>query len=45
MERVMLDIMFDLPSLIGVRECIISEECVKYGRVPLLIFEKEAECA
>ena len=45
MERVMLDIMYDLPSLMRVRECIINEGCVKYGQAPLLIFEKEAECA
>lgn len=45
MERVMLDIMYDLPSLQRVRECVISEECVKYGQAPFLVFEKEAECA
>ncbi len=45
MERVMLDIMYDLPSLQQVRECVISEESVKYGQVPLLLYEKEAECA
>lgn len=45
MERGMLDIMYDLPSLQGVRECVISEESVKYGHAPLLLYEKEAECA
>ena len=45
MERTMLDIMYDLPSLQRVRECVISEESVKYGQVPLLLYEKEAECA
>ena len=45
MERVMLDIMYELPSLQRVRECMISEECVKYGQAPLLLFEKEIEYA
>jgi ATP-dependent Clp protease ATP-binding subunit ClpX len=45
MERVMLDIMYDLPSLQKVRECVIGEECVRYGQAPMLLYEREEECA
>jgi ATP-dependent Clp protease ATP-binding subunit ClpX len=40
-EEVMLDIMYDLPSLNDVRECIVTEETVKNGEQPLLVFAKK----
>jgi ATP-dependent Clp protease ATP-binding subunit ClpX len=40
-EEVMLDIMYDLPSLNDVRECVITEDVVKKGELPLLVYEKK----
>ncbi len=37
MESVMLDVMYDLPSLDGVRECVITEGAVLGKETPLLI--------
>jgi ATP-dependent Clp protease ATP-binding subunit ClpX len=39
-EEVMLDIMYDLPSLTDVRECIVTEEVVTNAEQPLLVYEK-----
>lgn len=36
LEDVMLDIMYELPSLEGVRECVITEACVREKERPLL---------
>jgi ATP-dependent Clp protease ATP-binding subunit ClpX len=36
LESVMLDIMYELPTLDGVRECVITEACVLEGAPPLL---------
>jgi ATP-dependent Clp protease ATP-binding subunit ClpX len=38
----MLNVMYDIPSQVGIRECIISEEVIKDGAEPLLIYEKIA---
>ena len=35
----MLDIMYELPSKVGVKECIITKEVVEKGEKPRLIFE------
>ncbi len=45
MESIMLDVMYRLPSLDGVRECIINKAVVENGIEPLLIFEQEAKSA
>ena len=39
LESVMLDVMYDLPSLSGVRECVITEESVRGDAKPLLIHD------
>ena len=39
-ESIMLDIMFDLPSLTGLRECLITDDVVKRGSDPITIFEQ-----
>lgn len=39
LENVLLDVMYDLPSLKGVTKVVIDEACVKGESVPLLIFE------
>jgi ATP-dependent Clp protease ATP-binding subunit ClpX len=35
----MLDVMYDLPSLSGVRECVITEESVRGDAKPMLIHD------
>ncbi len=41
MESVMLDIMYDIPSTPGIRECIIGEEVITKGERPLLLYENQ----
>jgi ATP-dependent Clp protease ATP-binding subunit ClpX len=45
LEAVMLDIMFELPSRRGVSECVITEECVRDGKPPLLTGSKNVPVA
>ncbi len=45
LESVMLDIMYDLPSMPNVRECVIGEEVIVNNESPLLLFENQAEYA
>jgi ATP-dependent Clp protease ATP-binding subunit ClpX len=42
LESVMLDIMYDIPSISGIRECVIGEEVITGGESPLLIYENQA---
>ncbi|MBW2030943.1 MAG: ATP-dependent Clp protease ATP-binding subunit ClpX [Deltaproteobacteria bacterium] len=42
LESVMLDIMYDIPSTPGIRECVIGEEVITRGECPLLIYENQA---
>jgi len=41
LENVMLDLMYDLPSQVDVKECIISEEVVNGLEQPILIYEQK----
>ena len=45
LERLMLDVMYDVPSVDNVKECIVSEEVVASGKQPILVYENEAELA
>ena len=45
LESAMLDIMYELPSLKNVRECVVSEEVVLNHEQPILLYEKQAESA
>jgi len=45
LESTMLDIMYDLPSLKDVQECLIGEEVITRGEEPLLLYSKQAEYA
>jgi ATP-dependent Clp protease ATP-binding subunit ClpX len=45
LENAMLDIMYELPSLKNVRECVVSEEVVLNHEQPILLYEKQAESA
>lgn len=41
MEAAMLDIMYELPSLEGVQECVISEQVITNGDYPVVLYENE----
>jgi ATP-dependent Clp protease ATP-binding subunit ClpX len=45
LENTMLDIMYELPSINDVKECVISEEVVMNKEKPILLFEKKSEIA
>jgi len=45
MEDIMIDIMYDIPSMKGLKECVINEDAVNKKGKPILIFEKEKESA
>ena len=40
MEETMLDIMYELPSIANVKECIVGEEVVMSHEKPLLLFDQ-----
>ncbi|MFO7784754.1 MAG: ATP-dependent Clp protease ATP-binding subunit ClpX [Thermodesulfobacteriota bacterium] len=42
LEAIMLDIMYDIPSTAGVRECVINDDVIQHGDSPLLIYENQA---
>ena len=42
LECVMLDIMYDIPTMPGVRECVVGEEVIKNSENPLLLYENQA---
>jgi ATP-dependent Clp protease ATP-binding subunit ClpX len=43
LESVMLNIMYDIPSSSGIRECVIGEDVILKGESPLLIYENQVE--
>ncbi|UCF82845.1 MAG: ATP-dependent Clp protease ATP-binding subunit ClpX [Desulfobacteraceae bacterium] len=45
LESVMLDIMYEIPSTQGIRECVIGEEVITKGDSPLLLYENQVEYA
>jgi len=45
MESVMLNIMYDIPDMDGVKECHISQEVILKGIVPLMVFERNTKQA
>ncbi len=45
LEEVMLDVMYELPSLEGLKECIVTKEVIANRERPILIHEKQAESA
>ena len=45
MEETMLEIMYNIPSQENVKECIIGEEVVKEGEMPILLFEQNKKQA
>lgn len=45
LENKMLDVMYELPSYKGLKECIINKEVIINNANPLLVFEQEADLA
>ena len=45
LEEAMLDVMYDLPSMEGVKECVISEEVILNKAEPILLFESHAKAS
>jgi ATP-dependent Clp protease ATP-binding subunit ClpX len=45
LENAMLDIMYEIPSIGGVKECVVGEEVVLRREKPILLFEKSKKQA
>ncbi|WP_415717707.1 ATP-dependent Clp protease ATP-binding subunit ClpX [Maridesulfovibrio sp.] len=45
LESIMLDIMYRLPSMSGVKECVINKSVVVNGTEPILFFHNEVKSA
>jgi ATP-dependent Clp protease ATP-binding subunit ClpX len=45
LEDIMLEVMYEIPSQKGIKECLITEETVTKKEKPLLVYEKQAESA
>ncbi|KJR40701.1 ATP-dependent Clp protease, ATP-binding subunit ClpX [Candidatus Magnetoovum chiemensis] len=45
MEDVMLDIMYEIPSRKGIKECVINEEVINNKAQPMLMLENKEETA
>ena len=42
LEEVMLDVMYEIPSLSGVKECVVTREVVESRGRPELVLESKA---
>ncbi|MFC1889415.1 AAA family ATPase, partial [Thermodesulfobacteriota bacterium] len=45
LEEIMLDIMYEIPSMENVKECVINKEVITNKENPVLFYEQEAERA
>ncbi len=45
MESVMLDVMYDIPTMDGVEECVVNQEVVESGATPVLMFHADDAAA
>jgi len=45
LEDVMLDVMYEIPSQDGIKECLVTEDVIIKRERPILIYEKKAETA
>ncbi len=45
LEDVMLEVMYEIPSREGVKECLVTEDVIIKREKPLLLFEEKAETA
>ena len=42
-EEALLEVMFDIPERTEIRKCIITEETIRDGRLPLLLTKTEVD--
>ena len=42
MEKVMLDIMYEIPTLSNVKECVVNEDVIVSHERPIMIYEEES---
>lgn len=45
LEEIMLDVMYEIPSQKGIKECVINEETIVKNEKPILLYERHAESA
>ncbi|KJU87101.1 ATP-dependent Clp protease, ATP-binding subunit ClpX [Candidatus Magnetobacterium bavaricum] len=45
LEDVMLDVMYEIPSQEGIKECIVREETILHNEKPILIYQQQIETA
>ena len=45
MENVMLDIMYEIPDMESVKECIISQDVILKGKAPMIVYERKSSQA
>jgi ATP-dependent Clp protease ATP-binding subunit ClpX len=45
MEKSLLDIMYEIPSLENVKECVVGEEVILNGEAPILLYEQSKKQA
>jgi len=45
LENTMLEVMYDIPSQRGIKECVISEEVVLNKEKPILIYDTKSASA
>jgi len=45
LEKVMLDLMYEIPSREDIEECMINEEVIDQGHEPLVVLKREVESA
>lgn len=45
LEEIMLDVMYEIPSQKGIKECVINEENIGKNEKPILLYERQAESA
>jgi len=45
MENVMLDIMYEIPDMDGVKECIIGHDVILHGKAPMIVYERKTSQA
>lgn len=45
LEEIMLDVMYEIPSQTGIKDCLITEETIVKKEKPILIYEKQVESA
>ena len=45
LEKAMLDVMYEIPNLSNVKECVLNEEAIVSHERPIFIYEEEAKIA